>query len=324
MASTICRPSKNYSKRAKVAIKKKAVKRKARLWLEGARLRTLPLAVAPVAIGAGTAASIQSFDATLTLLALAVALFLQIGVNYANDYSDGIRGTDAKRVGPLRLTGSNSVKPAAVKRAAFVFFFLAAAAGLTIVLITQIWWLLAVGLVAIVAAWFYTGGKSPYGYAALGELSVFLFFGIVATVGTAYIQIDNFEQNSLVVMVSFAGATAIGLFSAAVLMVNNIRDIDLDTHVSKNTLAVKVGKRAAKAIYFAFIWIPLVLLSGFVLLYPATFFAFVSILFVAPATLIVATAKQPKELILALKLTSFGALAYALLLGYGLAAVSVG
>ncbi|MEY3274183.1 MAG: hypothetical protein RLZZ279_315 [Actinomycetota bacterium] len=307
-----------------MANKKKAVKRKARLWLEGARLRTLPLAVAPVAIGAGAAASIQSFDATLTLLALAVALFLQIGVNYANDYSDGIRGTDAKRVGPLRLTGSNSVKPAAVKRAAFVFFFLAAAAGLTIVLITQIWWLLAVGLVAIVAAWFYTGGKSPYGYAALGELSVFLFFGIVATVGTAYIQIDNFEQNSLVVMVSFVGATAIGLFSAAVLMVNNIRDIDLDRHVSKNTLAVKVGKRAAKAIYFAFIWIPLVLLSGFVLLYPATFFAFVSILFVAPATLIVATAKQPKELILALKLTSFGALAYALLLGYGLAAVSVG
>ena len=307
-----------------MANKKQAVKRKARLWLEGARLRTLPLAVAPVAIGAGAAASIQSLDATLTLLALAVALFLQIGVNYANDYSDGIRGTDAKRVGPLRLTGSNSVKPAAVKRAAFAFFFLAAAAGLAIVLITQIWWLLAVGLVAIVAAWFYTGGKSPYGYAALGELSVFLFFGIVATVGTAYIQIDNFEQNSLVVMVSFVGATAIGLFSAAVLMVNNIRDIDLDRHVSKNTLAVKVGKRAAKAIYFAFIWIPLVLLSGFVLLYPATFFAFVSILFVAPATLIVATAKQPKELILALKLTSFGALAYALLLGYGLAAVSVG
>lgn len=307
-----------------MANKKKAVKRRARLWLEGARLRTLPLAVAPVAIGAGTAASIQSFDATLTLLALAVALLLQIGVNYANDYSDGIRGTDAKRVGPLRLTGSNSVKPAAVKRAAFVLFFLAAAAGLTIVIITQIWWLLAVGLVAIVAAWFYTGGKSPYGYAALGELSVFLFFGIVATVGTAYIQIDNFEQNSLIVMVSFVGATAIGLFSAAVLMVNNIRDIDLDRHVSKNTLAVKVGKRAAKAIYFAFIWIPLVLLSGFVLLYPATFFAFVSILFVAPATLIVATARQPKELILALKLTSFGALAYALLLGYGLAAVSVG
>ncbi len=307
-----------------MANNKKALKRKAALWLEGARLRTLPLAVAPVAIGSGAAASIQSFDLTLSLLALAVALFLQIGVNFANDYSDGIRGTDEKRVGPLRLTGSKSVKPEAVKRAAFAFFALAAAAGLTIVLLTQIWWLLAVGLVAIIAAWFYTGGKSPYGYAALGELSVFVFFGLVATLGTAYIQIDNFEKNSLMLIVTFAGATAIGLFSSAVLMVNNIRDIDLDRHVSKNTLAVKVGKRAAKAIYFAMIWIPLLILSGFVLLYPATVFAFVSFLFVAPATLIVATATTPKELILALKLTSFGALAYSLLLAYGLSTVSIG
>ena len=307
-----------------MANNKKALKRKAALWLEGARLRTLPLAVAPVAIGAGAAASIQSFDLTFSLLALAVALFLQIGVNFANDYSDGIRGTDAKRVGPLRLTGSKSVKPEAVKRAAFAFFALAAVAGLAIVLLTQIWWLVAVGLVAIIAAWFYTGGKSPYGYAAFGELSVFVFFGLVATVGTAYIQIENFEKNSLVMIVTFAGATAIGLFSSAVLMVNNIRDIDLDRHVSKNTLAVKVGKRAAKAIYFAMIWIPLLILSGFVLLYPATVFAFVSFLLVAPATLIVATATTPKELILALKLTSFGALAYSLLLAYGLSTVSIG
>ena len=303
---------------------KKTFKRQTALWLEGARLRTLPLAVAPVAIGAGAAASIQSFNLTLSLLALAVALCLQIGVNYANDYSDGIRGTDAKRVGPLRLTGSKSVKPEAVKRVAFAFFAVAAMAGLAIVLITQIWWLIAVGLVAIIAAWFYTGGKSPYGYAALGELSVFVFFGLVATVGTAYIQIDNFEKNSLVMIVSFAGATAIGLFSSAVLMVNNIRDIDLDRHVSKNTLAVKVGRTAAKAIYFAFVWIPMILLSVFVLFYPATVFAYVSFFFIAPATLIVATAKTPKELILALKLTSFGALAYSLLLAYGLATVSIG
>jgi 1,4-dihydroxy-2-naphthoate octaprenyltransferase len=307
-----------------VANKNKKFKRQAALWLEGARLRTLPLAVAPVAIGAGAAASIQSFDLTLSLLALAVALFLQIAVNYANDYSDGIRGTDAKRVGPLRLTGSKSVKPVAVKRVAFAFFALAAIAGLTIVLLTQIWWLIAVGIFAIVAAWFYTGGKNPYGYAALGELSVFIFFGLVATVGTAYIQIENFEKNTLVMIVTFVGATAIGLLSSAVLMVNNIRDIDLDRHVSKNTLAVRVGKRWAKAIYFAFIWIPLILLSGFVLIYPATVFAFVSFFFIAPATLIVATAATPKELILALKLTSFGALAYSLLLAYGLSTVSIG
>ena len=305
-----------------MANKKKARKKQLGLWLEGARLRTLPLAVAPVAIGAGAAASIQSFNATLSALALAVALFLQIGVNYANDYSDGIRGTDAKRVGPLRLTGSKSVKPAAVKRAAFVFFALAAIAGLAIVLISQIWWLLAIGLASIIAAWFYTGGKNPYGYAALGELSVFIFFGLVATVGTTLIQVQDFWQNDLVMLISLSGAVAIGLFSSAVLMVNNIRDIDLDRHVGKKTLAVKVGKRFAKAIYFAFIWLPVAILAPFPFFYPATFLAYVSVLFILPATLIVATAKQPKELILALKLTSFGALAYALLLGFGLASIS--
>ncbi len=306
-----------------MANQKKANKRKITLWLEGARLRTLPLAIAPVAIGAGVAASVQSFHLGLSLLSLAVALCLQIGVNFANDYSDGIRGTDNKRVGPLRLTASKSVRPESVKRAAFGFFALAALAGLSIVLVTQIWWLIGVGLIAIVAAWFYTGGKNPYGYAALGEVSVFIFFGLVATVGTAFIQIENFVSNSLAVSVSLVGATAIGLFSSAVLMVNNIRDIDTDRHVSKNTLAVKVGRKAAKGIYFAMVWIPLILLAFLVLLYPAAFFAFASFFFVAPATLIVATAKTPRELILALKLTSFGALTYAVLLGYGLASVSI-
>ncbi len=307
-----------------MANKKKARKKRIGLWIEGARLRTLPLAVAPVAIGAGAAASIQSFSLLLTVLALLVALFLQIGVNFANDYSDGIRGTDAKRVGPLRLTGSKSVRPESVKRAAFAFFALAAIDGLTIVWLTQIWWLLAVGVAAIIAAWFYTGGKRPYGYAALGEISVFIFFGLVATVGTALIQIKDFWQNDLIMVVTFAGATAIGLFSSAVLMVNNIRDIDTDRHVGKKTLAVVVGKRWAKAIYFIFIWLPMAILAPFPFFYPATFFTYVSVLFMLPATLIVATAKTPKELILALKLTSFGALAYSLLLAFGLASVSVG
>jgi len=150
------------------------------LWLAGARLRTLPLAVAPVLIGAGAAASLQKFDLLLSALALVVALALQIGVNYANDYSDGIRGTDEFRVGPLRLTGSKSVRPEAVKIAAFAFFALAAISGLAIVLITQHWWFLAVGAAAILAAWFYTGGKNPYGYSGLGEVAVFIFFGLVA------------------------------------------------------------------------------------------------------------------------------------------------
>lgn len=296
---------------------KRARQKKIALWVEGARLRTLPLAVAPVAVGTGAAASIQMLQPSLAALALVVALFLQIGVNYANDYSDGIRGTDNKRVGPLRLTGSKSVKPTAVKNAAFAFFALAGVAGLAIVLITGIWWLLAVGALAIVAAWFYTGGKSPYGYAALGEVSVFIFFGLVATIGTEYIQTGFADTNGIL------GGIAMGSISSAVLMVNNIRDIDLDRHVGKKTLAVRVGKKWANAFFIALIWIPIVLLVPFPFLYPASVFAYASVFLIAPATLIVLTAKTPKELILVLKLTSSAGLVYGVLLGYGLAAVSI-
>jgi 1,4-dihydroxy-2-naphthoate octaprenyltransferase len=286
--------------------------KKLKLWVEGARLRTLPLAIAPVAIGAGAADSVQAFDLTLSALALAVALFLQIGVNYANDYSDGIRGTDDYRVGPLRLTGSKSVRPEAVKLAAFAFFGLAAASGLAIVLITGMFWLIAVGLAAIVAAWFYTGGKNPYGYAGLGELAVFVFFGLVATIGTTYVQVGFIEFNAVL------GGIASGLFASAVLMVNNIRDIETDKLASKKTLAVMLGKKAATGLFLGMIWTPFVILSFFTLLYPATLMGFSSLLLVAPATLIVLTAKTAKELILVLKLTSFASLAYALALAAGL------
>jgi 1,4-dihydroxy-2-naphthoate octaprenyltransferase len=286
--------------------------KKLKLWVEGARLRTLPLAIAPVAIGAGAADSVQAFDLTLSALALAVALFLQIGVNYANDYSDGIRGTDDYRVGPLRLTGSKSVRPEAVKLAAFAFFGLAAASGLAIVLITGMFWLIAVGIAAIVAAWFYTGGKNPYGYAGLGELAVFVFFGLVATIGTTYVQVGFIEFNAVL------GGIASGLFASAVLMVNNIRDIETDKLASKKTLAVMLGKKAATGLFLVMIWTPFVILSFFTLLYPATLMGFSSLLLVAPATLIVLTAKTAKELILVLKLTSFASLAYALALAAGL------
>ena len=285
---------------------------KLKLWVEGARLRTLPLAIAPVAIGAGAADSVQAFDLTLSALALAVSLFLQIGVNYANDYSDGIRGTDDYRVGPLRLTGSKSVRPESVKLAAFAFFGLAAASGLAIVLITGMFWLIAVGLAAIVAAWFYTGGKNPYGYAGLGELAVFVFFGLVATIGTTYVQVGFIEFNAVL------GGIASGLFASAVLMVNNIRDIETDKLASKKTLAVMLGKKAATGLFLVMIWTPFAILSLFTLLYPATLMGFASLLLVAPATLIVLTAKSAKELILVLKLTSFAALAYALALAAGL------
>jgi 1,4-dihydroxy-2-naphthoate polyprenyltransferase len=286
--------------------------KKLKLWVEGARLRTLPLAIAPVAIGAGAADSVQAFDLTLSLLALAVAFFLQIGVNYANDYSDGIRGTDDYRVGPLRLTGSKSVRPEAVKLAAFTFFGLAAASGLAIVLITGMFWLIAVGLAAIVAAWFYTGGKNPYGYAGLGELAVFVFFGLVATIGTTFVQVGFIEFNAVL------GGIASGLFASAVLMVNNIRDIETDKLASKKTLAVMLGKKTATGLFLVMIWTPFALLAFFTLLYPATLMGFASLLLVAPATLIVLTAKSAKELILVLKLTSFASLAYALALAAGL------
>jgi 1,4-dihydroxy-2-naphthoate octaprenyltransferase len=282
------------------------------LWIEGARLRTLPLAIAPVAIGAAAADSAQSFDLTLSLLALAVALFLQIGVNYANDYSDGIRGTDNNRVGPLRLTASKSVRPESVKLVAFLFFALAALAGLAIVLLTAIWWLIAVGVASIVAAWFYTGGKSPYGYAGLGELAVFIFFGLVATIGTTYIQTQYIEFNSVL------GGIAVGLFASAVLMVNNIRDIETDRAVGKKTLAVLMGRKPATYLFLAMIWLPFLILPIFVILYPATLMAIAALLLVAPATLIVITATTAKELVLVLKLTSFAALVYAVFLAAGL------
>ena len=286
--------------------------KKLKLWLEGARLRTLPLAIAPVAIGAGVADSVESFDLLLSLLALAVALSLQIAVNFANDYSDGIRGTDNQRVGPLRLTGSKSVKPQSVKFAALLFFAIAAVVGLLIVVITGFWWLIAVGIASIIAAWFYTGGKSPYGYSGLGEIAVFVFFGLVATVGTTFIQTGTIE------FMSVLGAIASGSFAAAVLMVNNIRDIETDKLASKKTLAVRLGAKPATYLFLVMIWLPFAILAFFTVFYPVTILAFGAAMLIAPATLIVLTQRSAKELILVLKLTSFGALVYALFLALGL------
>lgn len=291
------------SKKSKTNKRNKTVK----LWIEGARLRTLPLAIAPVALGAGIAKADGAFNLGLTLLALAVALFLQIGVNFANDYSDGIRGTDTKRVGPLRLTGSGSAKPQLVKNAAFGFFGLAALAGLAIVLITGFWWLVAVGIACIVAAWFYTGGKKPYGYSGFGEIAVFVFFGLVATVGTTFIQTRSLDQTSLIL------GSALGLFASAVLMVNNIRDRELDQHVGKRTLAVKIGARWSKVLFLAMLWLPMVLLSIVTLAYPSLALVWFVVLLSGPATLIFVMAKTAKELVLVLKLTSFIALGFGLL-----------
>ena len=289
-----------------------------KLWIEGARIRTLPLAIAPIALGAGTASSLDSFNLTLSLLALAVALFLQIGVNYANDYSDGIRGTDKNRVGPLRLVGSGSAKPVAVKNAAFVFFGLAALAGLLIVVLTGYWLLLLVGLAAIVAAWFYTGGKNPYGYAGFGELAVFVFFGLVATIGT------NFIQTGLIDPLAVLVGGGYGLYAAAVLMVNNIRDIETDAKSKKITLAVRMGKKLSLRVFILMLWIPVVINLLLVLIYPATLLGLLNLLLVLPATLIALDGRSPKDLITALKLTSFAGLGFGVLVGFGIYAVNLG
>jgi 1,4-dihydroxy-2-naphthoate polyprenyltransferase len=212
------------------------------LWVAGARPRTLPAAVAPVLAGTGAAAFADAYVWWKALLALGVSLSLQIGVNYANDYSDGIKGTDNDRVGPLRLVGSGLVPAGKVKRAALLFLALGGAFGFALAA-TSSWWLLLVGVAAIGAAWTYTGGPSPYGYRALGEVSVFVFFGLVAVLGTAYAQIGEFTW--------LAGACAIGVGSlaCAILVANNLRDIPTDSVTGKKTLAVVLGDRWTRRFY---------------------------------------------------------------------------
>ena len=212
------------------------------LWLAGARPRTLPAAVAPVLAGTAVAVHLDGAVPWKAVLALAVSLALQVGVNYANDYSDGIRGTDDARVGPVRLVGSGLASPRSVKLAAFVAFAVAGLAGLVLAATTA-WWLVAVGVVAILAAWFYTGGSAPYGYLGLGELMVFVFFGLVAVVGTTYVQTESFEWAALY------AAVGIGALACAILVVNNLRDVPSDREVGKRTLAVLLGPERTRGLY---------------------------------------------------------------------------
>lgn len=282
----------------------------ARDWIAGARLRTLSLAVAPVALGTAVAYNTLGYNLAIALLCLAVAVFLQVGVNFANDYSDGVRGTDRYRVGPSRLTGSGAAKPRTVLTVALVFFGLGAAAGLAVVVLTGIWWLLAVGAVALVAAWFYTGGKRPYGYAGLGELVAFVFFGIVATAGTTYVQIE------MVPFEAWLAGTIAGLFAAAILLVNNIRDREQDALVAKRTLAVRLGDLPARILFSVLLASAYGVLVPFALLFEWAPAVYGTLLISAPVILIVLLARTAGELVLALKLTSLAAL----LTGLGLAA----
>jgi len=219
-------------------------------WVSAARPRTLPAAVAPVRAGTGAAAALDGVRPGLAVLALVVSLALQVGVNYANDYSDGIRGTDDHRVGPFRLTGSGAAAPAAVKRAAFACFGLAAVAGLALVGWSGHWWLLGVGALAILAAWYYTGGSHPYGYAGLGEVFVFVFFGLVAVLGTTYTQAGRLSAAAV------AAAIGVGALTCAILVANNLRDIPTDEVAGKHTLAVRLGDRATRALYLGLLAAP--------------------------------------------------------------------
>lgn len=225
-------------------------------WIEGARPRTLPTAISPVLVGTGAAIGAGALAPGAALLALVVAVALVIGVNFANDYSDGVRGTDDDRVGPQRLVGSRAAEPNTVKAAAFACFGVAAVAGIALAAVSGQWWLIAVGAVCIVGAWYYTGGTRPYGYAGLGELAVFVFFGPVAVLGT------TFTQAGAVDAAAVGASVAVGLLTCTVLVANNLRDIPGDRVAGKRTLAVRLGERGTRVLYVLTVVVPFVLAVG--------------------------------------------------------------
>ncbi|PWN01954.1 1,4-dihydroxy-2-naphthoate polyprenyltransferase [Nocardioides silvaticus] len=286
-------------------------------WLQGARPRTLPAAVAPVLAGTGVATYDDELVGWKALLALVVSLALQVAVNYANDYSDGIRGTDDERVGPLRLVGSGLATPGAVKRAAFLAFGVAGAAGLVLAATTA-WWLVAVGLLCVVAAWYYTGGSKPYGYLGLGEVMVFVFFGLVAVVGTTYVQTEEWGDSGWTALVAGAG---VGALACAILVANNLRDIPTDTVAGKITLAVRLGDRRTRVFYALLVALALAALVGVAVL--ATPWALLGLPFLAlavPATRTVLAGAAGPGLIPVLQQTGLAELVWALGCAVGLVA----
>lgn len=270
----------------------------ARLWLAGARPRTLAAGVAPVLVGAGVAQHAGAPVWWRIGLALVVALALQVGVNYANDYSDGVRGTDRERVGPLRLTASGLASPAAVRRAAIGCFGVAAVVGAVLCVVVNPW-LFLVGAAALAAGWLYTGGPRPYGYSGLGEAAVLVFFGYVATVGTTYVAIEALPA------AAWWGATGVGLLAAALLLANNVRDVATDTAAGKRTLAVRLGGRRARDVYGAAALggvvaaVPVALTTS-----PWALLGLLALPVAVAATLRVRSASSPPELIPALAVTA--------------------
>ncbi|ACY98855.1 MULTISPECIES: 1,4-dihydroxy-2-naphthoate polyprenyltransferase [Thermomonospora] len=281
-------------------------------WIAGSRPRTLPASLVPVAVGTGIAAGEGRVIWWRAALAAIVALALQIGVNYSNDYSDGVRGTDDERVGPLRLVGSGAAGPRQVLAAALGCFLVAAVAGLVLAAVTT-WWLLLVGLAAIVAAWFYTGGKNPYGYRALGEVSVFVFFGLVAVVGTVYVQAERLPWEA------WAAAVPVGLLACALLVANNLRDIPSDTRAGKRTLAVVLGGPRTRILYAACVSLPYPIALAMSAPHPWVLLAMLSTPLSLPPLQKVMQGAKGAELIPVLGETGRLQVAYGTLLAIGLA-----
>jgi 1,4-dihydroxy-2-naphthoate octaprenyltransferase len=281
-------------------------------WIEGARPRTLPAAVSPILVGTGAAYQTGHVVWAYAVLALVVALALQVGVNFANDYSDGIRGTDEVRVGPVRLVGQRLAAPRSVKIAAFACFFFAGLMGLALVGLSGLWIMIPIGAAAIVAAWYYTGGSRPYGYLGLGEVFVFVFFGLVATLGTMATMTPPTAAG-------WWGAIGVGALASAILVANNLRDIPTDREHGKRTLAVRMGESGTRAFYVVLVAVAFVMTGLAALTSPWALLAVLAApLVVRPMQAVIGRATGA-GLIPALAGTGQFQLAWSLLLAVGLA-----
>ncbi|MBM6404955.1 1,4-dihydroxy-2-naphthoate polyprenyltransferase [Phycicoccus sp. CSK15P-2] len=283
-------------------------------WVAGARPRTLPAAVAPVLVGTAAALRVDGADAVRALLALLVSLSLQVGVNYANDYSDGIRGTDEVRSGPVRLVGQRLARPGHVRTAAFVSFGAAGVLGLVLVALSQAWVMLPLGALAVLAAWRYTGGDNPYGYRGLGEVYVFVFFGLMATLGTEYTQSGSVSWFGL------AGAVGVGALASAILVANNLRDIPTDTEHGKRTLAVRLGEERTRQLYVELVGASVVALLVLAWWEPWTLLAMLSLVLGSRAARVVRSGAVGPALVPVIAATSVFEVAYGALVLVGVAA----